>query len=167
MKNFPFEHDGQELWYSRSLACNAVIFRNNGDQVEVLACKRGNGCEFNKGLWNIPGGFIDFDEDSKQCAIRELKEETGVEIPYNQLMFVSLDTVPHGKRQTMVATHLGCFDYKVTEQWKFTTEYSEPGEVELIKWIDVHNLYDYKWAPGQIKNIEHALNVFLSNFLEL
>ena len=156
MKNFPFIHEGKELWYSRSLACNAVIFRNNGPRIEVLACKRGQGCEFNKGLWNIPGGFIDFDEDSKQCAIRELKEETGVEIPYNQLVFVSLDTIPHGKRQTMVATHAGCFDYKVTEQWKFTTEFSEPDEVELIKWIDVDDVYAYEWTYGQIANIERA-----------
>lgn len=156
MKNFSFTHEGQELWYSRSLACNAIIFRINGTRVEVLACKRGQGCEFNKGLWNIPGGFIDFDEDSKQCAIRELKEETGVEVPYNQIMFISLDTVPHGKRQTMVATHAGCFDYKVTEKWEFTTKYAEPDEVELIKWIDIDDIYAYNWTHGQTQNIERA-----------
>lgn len=156
MNNFPFTHNGETLWYSRSLACNAVIFRNNGSRVEVLACKRGQGCEFNKGLWNVPGGFIDFDEDAKQCAIRELKEETGVDVSYDQLMFISLDSIPHGKRQTMVATHVGCFDYRATENWKLTTEFSEPGEVEIIKWIDIDDVYAYEWTHGQIENIKRA-----------
>lgn len=156
MKNFPFKHNGQELWYSRSLACANVILRyDSADQtVEVLAVKRGQGCEFNKGKWNVPGGFIDFDEDAKQCVIRETFEETGISLPSNQVMFQVLDTEPVGQRQTMIAVHSAVFPKLTTKDWKFSTENAEPNEVEEIKWIDLKDLNKYNWCRGQIENIK-------------
>ena len=151
MNNFEFEHNGKKLWYSRSLACNIIIIRYNPEEsrYEVLACKRGQGCEFNKGLWNVPGGFIDFNENAKQCAIRELYEETGAVITEDAVGFYKLDTNPRGKRQTMVAVHYALMTYARTELLKFTTEHSEPGETEEIKWIAVKELKNYKWCNGQ------------------
>lgn len=34
-----------------------------------------------KGLWALPGGFIERDEVSRQTALRELDEETGIKVP--------------------------------------------------------------------------------------
>ena len=67
MTHFEFEHDGKKLWYSRSLACSVIILRYSDDckNIEVLAAKRGAGVEYNRGKWNVPGGFIDFDEIAK------------------------------------------------------------------------------------------------------
>ena len=162
MNNFEFEHNGQKLWYSRSLACNAIIFRLHEDfSVDVLACKRGQGCEFNKGLWNVPGGFIDFDEDAKQCALRELHEETGISIDYSRIWFFKLDSQPRGARQTMVASHVGIFAKATTDTWIFSTEYSEPDETEEIKWIPIEELDKYEWTRGQKENIMEALTRFL------
>ena len=45
---------------------------------KVLLIRRGN--EPYKGCWAFPGGFMDMDETAEQCAIRELKEETGLDI---------------------------------------------------------------------------------------
>ena len=79
MNNFEFEYEGKTYWYSRSLAVNCVLFYHDplNERWYVLANKRGQGCEFNKGLWNVPGGFIDFNESAAECACRECKEETG------------------------------------------------------------------------------------------
>lgn len=44
----------------------------------VLLIKRKNAP--GKGLWALPGGFKNNDETYLECAIRELKEETGIEI---------------------------------------------------------------------------------------
>jgi 8-oxo-dGTP diphosphatase len=45
----------------------------------VLLGKRGQG-RFNPGQWCLPGGFIEYEEDFLTAGIREMKEETGLEI---------------------------------------------------------------------------------------
>lgn len=45
---------------------------------KVLLIQRGN--EPYKGCWAFPGGFMNMDETTEQCAIRELEEETGLKI---------------------------------------------------------------------------------------
>ncbi len=44
----------------------------------VLLIERGNAPY--KGHWAFPGGFLNMDETTEQCAIRELEEETGLKI---------------------------------------------------------------------------------------
>lgn len=44
----------------------------------VLFIKRGG--EPFKDCWAIPGGFMEKDETTEQCAVRELKEETSIVI---------------------------------------------------------------------------------------
>ena len=45
----------------------------------VLVVRRG--AAPGRGLWAMPGGFINVDERIKDAAIRELREETGIKIP--------------------------------------------------------------------------------------
>ncbi|GJL98171.1 MAG: DNA mismatch repair protein MutT [Hyphobacterium sp.] len=58
----------------RPLACVGIVCRR-GDT--VLLIRRGR--EPLKGKWSIPGGKMDFGETVRDAALRELKEETGVE----------------------------------------------------------------------------------------
>lgn len=159
MKNFEFEHEGKKLWYSRSLACSVIILRHSADYktVEVLAAKRGVGVEYNRGKWNVPGGFIDFDENARECAIREAWEETGIKLPLDQVHFEHLDSDPHGARQTMAAIHSAVFTIEETERWQFTSDHSEPDEVEEIKWININDLDKYEWMGGQISSIKRVV----------
>ena len=163
MKNFEFEHNGEKLWYSRSLACNLLVFIKKSDGVYILANKRGQGCEFNKGLWNVPGGFIDFDEDSKDCAIRETWEETNIRVPRDKVNFLKLDTYPHGKRQTMIAVHYAIFNEDEIEDWKFSTEHCEQNEVEQIELIHLDDLSYVSWTNNQLQLIRDSYNNLVNN----
>lgn len=52
---------------------------------KILVLRRSNYMRKFKSLWGFPGGFVDDkDKDSKQAAIRELKEETGIELTWNE-----------------------------------------------------------------------------------
>ena len=61
-----------------AVATDCVVFGFDGKKLKVLLIRRG--VEPFKGLWAFPGGFMRMDETAEQCALRELVEETGLEL---------------------------------------------------------------------------------------
>ena len=59
-----------------SVTTDCVIFGFDGSGLKVLLIERG--IEPFKGKWAFPGGFLRIDESAEQCALRELREETGL-----------------------------------------------------------------------------------------
>lgn len=65
-------------------ACGYVHYMNPSPAAGVLVLD-GNGVllvrrryEPYKGLWSIPSGFVEYEEDVRETAQRELREETGL-----------------------------------------------------------------------------------------
>lgn len=63
-------------YYVNARPCNAMILEN--EKADILLVKR----KFDpgKGLWDLPGGFIDIQETAEESMIREAKEELGISI---------------------------------------------------------------------------------------
>ena len=61
-----------------SVTTDCVIFGFDGAKLKVLLVQRGE--EPFKGRWAFPGGFMKIDESAEECAMRELREETSLEI---------------------------------------------------------------------------------------
>ena len=59
---------------------------------EVLLVRRGN--DPYRGCWALPGGFMEMDESIEQCAVRELREETGLEATVDALRLVGVYSAP-------------------------------------------------------------------------
>jgi 8-oxo-dGTP diphosphatase len=60
-----------------SVTVDIALFCRSAGRAEVLLIKRAK--EPFKGLWALPGGFVDRDESLEAAAARELKEETGLD----------------------------------------------------------------------------------------
>lgn len=61
-----------------AVATDCVVFGFDGKKLKVLLIRRG--VEPFKDMWAFPGGFLRMDETAEQCALRELVEETGLEL---------------------------------------------------------------------------------------
>ncbi len=59
-----------------ALTVDAVVFRKEDQRIQVLLIQRKHS-PF-EGMWALPGGFVEMDEDLDEAAARELEEETGL-----------------------------------------------------------------------------------------
>ncbi len=93
-----------------ALTTDMIIFTYNKNNLLVLIIER-KYTPF-KGRWAFPGGFVDMEETAEECAFRELKEETGLEIgDLSQLITVStLGRDPRGR--TVSVFFYGFVNYK-------------------------------------------------------
>ena len=68
---------------------------------KVLLIQRG--ADPYKGSWAFPGGFMNMDETTEQCAIRELEEETGMKVSELQQIgaYSKVDRDPRGRTITV------------------------------------------------------------------
>ncbi len=60
----------------------------------------------NKDIWMVPGGAIEENEDSRQAAVREVKEETGLDVTIEKLIW-HVEEVSQDRGQRFVNFFLG------------------------------------------------------------
>ena len=85
--------------YPRPAVTADCIVITKEAEPKVLLIERGD--EPFKGCWAFPGGFMNMDETTEQCAIRELEEETG-------LKYSKVERDPRGR--TVTVAYLAIID---------------------------------------------------------
>ena len=83
--------------YPRPAVTADCVVITSEEEPRVLLIERGE--EPFKGCWAIPGGFLNMDETTEQCAIRELEEETGLKIDKAKQIgaYCKVDRDPRGR----------------------------------------------------------------------
>ena len=94
--------------YPRPAVTADCIVMTNEPQPKVLLIQRGN-LPF-KGAWAFPGGFMNMDETTEECAIRELEEETGLKVAIVHQIgaYSKIDRDPRGR--TITVAYLAIVD---------------------------------------------------------
>ncbi len=84
-----------------AVTADAVVFGFDGKSLNLLLINRG--IEPYKGSWALPGGFINMNETAEDGALRELKEETGVDDIYLEQFhtFTAVDRDPRERVMTI------------------------------------------------------------------
>lgn len=79
-----------------AVTTDCVVFTKE-EEPKVLLIQRGN--EPYKGCWAFPGGFMNMEETAEECAVRELKEETGLTVKQIQQIgaYSKVDRDPRGR----------------------------------------------------------------------
>ncbi|MBR1558449.1 MAG: NUDIX hydrolase [Prevotella sp.] len=83
-----------------AVTADCVVITREADP-KVLLIQRGS--EPFKGCWAFPGGFMNLDETTEQCAVRELEEETGLRVSKIQQIgaYSKVDRDPRGRTVTV------------------------------------------------------------------
>ena len=98
--------------YPRPAVTADCVVITKETEPKVLLIHRG--IEPFKECWAFPGGFMNMDETTEQCAIRELEEETGLIVSEVQQIgaYSKVDRDPRGR--TISVAYLARVDAPVT-----------------------------------------------------
>jgi 8-oxo-dGTP diphosphatase len=96
---------------------------------------------FPKGMWVFPGGGVNYGETSEQAVIREIKEETGLDIKPLELIKVEEMIVPENE------VHRIIFFYKA----KVIGGKEKPStDIEELKWLTPEEIV-------RLENLGHTI----------
>ena len=151
-----YNEDGTKgPWFSRSVAvATAVLIQDNG-QWYVLANERGTGTPDYQGYWNLPCGYLDYNETAENAAMREVYEETGIRC--ENIKNIGHSTSPNENRQNVCFYFISFLSGSIND-YRFSKDNMEEGEVGGIKWVPLSDADSVKWAFDHDQIIEKIKN---------
>lgn len=116
--------------YPRPAVTADVVAITKEEVPKVLLIQRG--FEPYKGCWAFPGGFMEMDETTEECAIRELQEETGLKLDSMVQVgaYSKVDRDPRGR--TITIAYLAIVD----EQLSVIAQ----DDAAMAEWFSIKNL---------------------------
>jgi 8-oxo-dGTP diphosphatase len=135
---------GQTIWKSRNVAVAVLVMRANPEnesKLQIIGVRRGPKVS-HTGQWCFPCGYLDYNEDIIEAAIREVYEESNILLEKSDLDFYNLDSDPSKNLQN-VSVHFTAY---ITKEVELNGNNCEPGEVDEVKWIDIDEIENYDWA---------------------
>ncbi len=127
----------------------SVIIINEKEEILLVLHKKPN-CSY----WVLPGGRLEYGETLTQCAIREIKEETNLEIIVERFIFLSEAIAPNKSR------HIVNF-YVQARVIGGTMELGNDPVLEAVDYIPIANLGTITLFPP----VHHAIKRASSNKL--
>lgn len=95
-------------------ACGAVVesYRNPAPTADVIVEMPEGGIvlierRYDPLGWAIPGGFVDYGESLEECAVREAREETGLDVELIHQLGTYSDPSRDARRHTITAVYVG------------------------------------------------------------
>lgn len=136
--------DCKFIFYQNSKpTSSAIIVKEN----QVLLGRRS--VEPSKGMWDIPGGFLEYGEHPEDGVKREALEETGLDVEIQDMLGIFMDRYKHGDYEEATLNIAYIVNVRGGKE--------KPGDdLEELQWFSVDEL------PSEIafENGKQMLNVW-------
>ena len=119
-----------------------MILRHGNKVATVLRKNTG----YSDGDYGLPAGKVEWHEPYKLAAIREAKEEVGVDVNINDLRFVHV-AHRHGEKGEVFMDWVDI--YFEADKWQGEPHNAEPEKAEKLEWLDITNLPKNVVPPQQ------------------
>ena len=109
-------------------SCGALVFRRFHGNTELLLIKHANG-----GHWSFPKGHVESGETEVETALREIKEETGIDVLIDPSFREVISYSPKKDTQKDVIYFIARaqnYDYTPQEE-----------EIAQIKWVEINRAH--------------------------
>jgi 8-oxo-dGTP pyrophosphatase MutT (NUDIX family) len=166
--------NGKEVWLSRAVAVVGTVCLIKDEVPFFLISQRGSGAADNQGLWNLPCGYLDWDETTGEAFIREVWEECGVNakllIEDKNIMRINFVETPWDinsntseNRQNVCIHHglIGMVNELPTPEIKNEVE---ENEVADVAWVSIFDISKYEYAFSHEERIQKFIK---KNFLDM
>lgn len=155
-----YNQDGSKgPWFSRSVAVATAVLLNDNGQWYVLAGQRGAGTPDYQGYWNLPCGYLDYNEDAKSAAAREVFEETGIRLSPESLKFFGTSSSPYENRQNVMFFFVAVLSGS-KEKYGFSKANMEKDEVDGLQWLPIEKCSTLKWAFDHDELIQRVITKY-------
>lgn len=151
--NKSYNTEDGTIWNSRSVAVVGIVILNTPGGAYILLGKRGDVMD-EAGKWNIPCGYLDWDENLYDALRRELWEECGLDLleqnVIEQNLQYKINTEPTSNRQNVVFYTLTILDQDTDELPVLSLDNMETNEATHAVWVPfkelMDNMHDYQFA---------------------
>ena len=124
-------------------SCGAIVFYRAPDEVKVLLVKNKNGR-----YWSFPKGHVELGENERQTAIREIKEETDLDVKIHPGFRETSDYCPFGKVRKRVVFFLAeAFD---------DTVHIQESEIDYYIWVSFEQARSMCCYDNDLRVIDKA-----------
>lgn len=140
-----------EVYKSPAAIILLLMRRNNGKEQVLLQRRKNTG--FADGKWDFScAGKVEDGETMRQTALREAKEELGVEISIGELQFAAL---VHKRDRAANLVYYNA--YFICQKFCNEPTIAEPEKCSKLQWFDVDGLPD-----NLIDDRKHAFKAYLN-----
>jgi ADP-ribose pyrophosphatase YjhB (NUDIX family) len=140
--------DCQNQFYDNPKATVGILLIYSG---KVCLAKRNHNP--GKGLWAIPGGFVEREENSEQALRREVKEELNLDIEISNLdKYLGSYNLPYTFQEQLYNTLFTIFIYEINKVELQTIKINE--ENSDLKFFDT----------TEVQELENSNQLFQNNF---
>lgn len=120
----------------------AIIFNKEG---KFLTIRRTKTAPVRPNTWDLPGGDVDFGEDVTQSIIREIKEETGLEISDLDLF----DVESHVNKEGNFWITIGYTAKTISDEVALSFEHDQ------FKWVTAKEFLEFESADKLMRFVRN------------